>query len=71
MINDGDDMITVSFVVGIVIGLLMGLIAGSAGTIIGLRFLHLMRVRKIQNKKMEENIAFRDINFLNTKIKAG
>ncbi|NLD49499.1 MAG: hypothetical protein GX660_20280 [Clostridiaceae bacterium] len=62
-------MITVSFVVGITIGLLMGLIAGSAGTIVGLRLLHLMKMRKIQNKKMEENIAFRDINFLNTKIK--
>ncbi|GAE88901.1 hypothetical protein [Acetivibrio straminisolvens] len=55
---------------GILIGLFIGVITGTVGAIAGLRVLHLMRMKKIQEKKKAEvNIAYRDINFLNAKFK--
>ncbi|MFZ5986550.1 MAG: hypothetical protein ACOYWZ_05400 [Bacillota bacterium] len=62
--------IILSLALGILIGLLVGVIAGSAGTLLGLRFLHVLKLRKVQErKKTEENIAYRDINFLHSKFK--
>lgn len=61
-------MLTLSL--GILIGLLIGVIAGTIGAIMGLRVLHVMKMKKIQEKKKSEvNIAYRDINFLNSKFK--
>lgn len=61
-------LLTLGF--GILIGLIIGVIAGTAGTILGLRLLHVIRLKKIQErKKLEENIAYRDINFLHSKFK--
>jgi len=49
---------------------LIGAIAGIAGAIAGLRVLHLMKLKRINDKKKAEiNIAYRDINFLNAKFK--
>ena len=56
--------------IGLIIGLLIGLITGSAGTILGLRLLHVLKVRKFGNKKKtEDDFAYKDINFLHSKFK--
>ncbi|ABN51564.1 MAG TPA: hypothetical protein DEF39_02100 [Hungateiclostridium thermocellum] len=59
-----------AFCLGILLGVLIGAIAGIAGAIAGLRVLHLMKLKRINDKKKAEiNIAYRDINFLNAKFK--